>query len=203
MRTSLLAMGPRSAPRRRHRRCPLRTGGCPARGLPFPVGPEGRSARSCARGRRRPRRHPPRRAPPTGSPPPIRGAMFLPGAEAGVVHVSEGAPRLVVGGEVLLEPPRLGRTRAAANLLAVAVEGHHVPGPELVEVVALLGVACGLTEVLEVASGPFGEVLVVTGDRPGALLEPSPRRPVAFLEVRRRASGVRRIAQGQDRPIDV
>jgi hypothetical protein len=116
--------------------------------------------------------------------------MFLPGAEAWMVHISEGAPRLVIGGEVLLEPPRLGRTRAAANLLAVAVEGHHVPGPELVGVVALLGVACGLTEVLEVASGPFGEVLVVTGDRPGALLEPSPRRPVAFLEVRRRTSAV-------------
>ncbi len=77
-----------------------------------------------------------------------------------------------------------------------------MPGPEIVGVVAPFGVACGLTEVLEVASGPFGVVLVVAGDRPGAPLEPPSRRPVAFLEVRRRASGVSLIAQGQDRPVD-
>jgi hypothetical protein len=107
--------------------------------------------------------------------------MFLPGAEAWMVHVSERAPCLVVGGEVLPELPRLGGTRATANLLAVTVEGYHVPRPELVGV-ALLGVACGLTEVLEVASGTFGVVLVVAGDRLGALLEATPRRLVAFLE---------------------
>src|ERR687898_360814 len=77
-----------------------------------------------------------------------------------------------------------------------------MPGPELVGVVALLGVACGLTEVLEVASCPFGVVLVVAGDRLGALLEAPPRRPVAFLEVLSRAPGVSLIAQGQDRPVD-
>ena len=77
-----------------------------------------------------------------------------------------------------------------------------MPGPELVGVVAPLGVACGLTEVLEVASCPFGVVLVVAGDRLGALLEAPPRGLVAFLEVRRRAPGVSLIAQGQDRPID-
>jgi hypothetical protein len=118
-----------------------------------------------------------------------------------MVHISEGAPRILVGGEVLLEPPRLGGTRATADLLAVAVEGYHVPGPELVGVVSSLGVACGLTEVLKVASGPFGVVLVVAGDGLGAPLEPSPRRPVAFLEVRGRAPGVGLIAQGKDRPI--
>jgi len=127
--------------------------------------------------------------------------MFLPGAEAWMVHISEGAPRILVGGEVLLEPPRLGGTRATADLLAVAVEGYHVPGPELVGVVSSLGVACGLTEVLKVASGPFGVVLVVAGDGLGAPLEPSPRRPVAFLEVRGRAPRVGLIAQGKDRPI--
>ncbi len=78
-----------------------------------------------------------------------------------------------------------------------------MPGPELVGVVASPGVACGFTEVLEVASGPFGVVLVVAGDGLGALLELSPSRPVAFLEVRRRASGVGLVAQGHDRPVDV
>ena len=88
--------------------------------------------------------------------PPGCGAMFLPGAEAWVVHVSEGAPRVLVGGEGLLEPPRLGGTRSTADLLAVAVEGYHVPGAEFVRVVAApLGVASCLTEVLEVASGPL------------------------------------------------
>jgi len=119
-----------------------------------------------------------------------------------MVHISEGAQRLVVGGEVLLEPPRLGGTRATANLLAVAVEGDYVPGPKVVGVVASLRVACGLTEILEVASGPFGVVLVVAGDGLGASLEPPPRRLVAFLEVRRRALGVGDIAQGQNRPVD-
>src|SRR5215207_5038972 len=133
--------------------------------------------------------------------PPGSGAMFLPGAEAWMVHISEGAPRLVVGSEVLLEPPRLGGTRATADLLAVAVEGYHVPGPELVGVVSSLGVACGLTEVLKVASGPFGVVLVVAGDGLGAPLEPSPRRLVAFLEVRGRAPRLGPIPQDQARPI--
>src|ERR671911_1715817 len=77
-----------------------------------------------------------------------------------------------------------------------------MPGPELVGVVAPLGVACGLTEVLEVASCPFGVVLVVAGDRLGAPLEPPPRRLVAFLEVRRRASRVSLVTQSQDRPVD-
>ena len=89
-----------------------------------------------------------------------------------MVHISEGAPRLVVGSEVFLEPRRLGGTRTTANLLAVAVEGYHVPGPELVRVVASPGVARGFTEVFEVASGTFGKVLVVAGDRLGAPLEP-------------------------------
>ena len=44
--------------------------------------------------------------------------------------------------------------------------------------------------------------LVVAGVRLGAPLEPPPRRPVAFLEVRRRASGVGFIAQSEDRPVD-
>jgi hypothetical protein len=77
-----------------------------------------------------------------------------------------------------------------------------VPGAELKGVVAPLGIACGLTEVLEVGSGPFGVVLVVAGDRLGALLEAPPRRSVAFLEVRLRACGVSLIAQGQNRPFD-
>src|SRR5215208_3949018 len=76
-----------------------------------------------------------------------------------------------------------------------------MPGPELVGVVASLGVACGLTEVLEVASRPFGVILVVAGDRLGAPLEPPARRTAAFLEVRRRASRVSLVTQSQDRPV--
>jgi hypothetical protein len=85
---------------------------------------------------------------------------------------------------------------------AVGTIGSHLAVGDRVRdlgVVASLGVACGLTEVFEVASDPFSVVLVVAGNRLGAPLEPPPRRPVAFLEVRRRASGVSLVAQGQDR----
>jgi hypothetical protein len=77
-----------------------------------------------------------------------------------------------------------------------------VPGSDVVGVVALLGVARGLPEVLEVASGPFGVVLVVAGDGLGAPLEAPPRRLVASLEVRCRAPRVRVVVQGEDRPVD-
>jgi hypothetical protein len=99
-----------------------------------------------------------------------------------MVHVGQGAlPLIRVGGEVLLESLRLGGAGTAADLClsAVAVEGDYVPACQLVGVVALIGVSCGLPEVVEVASCPFGFVLVVPRDGSGALLELSPGRLVA------------------------
>ena len=160
MRTSLLAIGSEIGPSPPPP-VPLRTGGCPSRGLPSPAGPAGRSARSCARGRRRPRRHPPRRAPPRFSTP-VGGAMFLPELKRGWC-MWRGAPRPVVGGEVLFEPPRLGRTRAAANLLELLLRATTCRTRARRSSSPPRGRLLRLTEVLEVASGPFGEVLVVTG----------------------------------------
>src|SRR5215207_5750131 len=101
-----------------------------------------------------------------------------------MVHVGQGALPLIsgVGGEVLLEPLRLGGAETAADLClpAVAVEGDYVPGPQIVGVVSLIGVACSLPEVVEVASCPLGFVLVVAGDGFGALLKLSPGRIVAL-----------------------
>ena len=84
--------------------------------------------------------------------------MFYPRAEAWVVHVGQSAlPLTSVGAEVLLEPLRLGGAGTATDLSshsAVAVEGDYVPGPEVVRVVALIGISGGITEVLEVALAP-------------------------------------------------
>src|SRR5215213_10362843 len=120
------------------------------------------------------------------------------------MEVGEGACPPFVGGEILLEPPHLGGAGAAAHpsLTAVAVEGNDVPPAQVVGVVALIGVSGGLAEVVVVGLGPFSVVLVVAGDGLGALLEAAPRRPVASLEVRRRAPGVGLVAQGEDRPVD-
>src|ERR671912_303690 len=119
-----------------------------------------------------------------------------------MVHVGQGAlPHIRVGGEVLLEPLRLGGAGTAADLFlsTVAVEGDYVPAPQVVGVVALIGVSCSLPKVVEVASCPFGFVLVVAWDRLGALLEPSPARLVAFLKVLGRSVWVGLVAQGEHR----
>src|SRR5215213_9132612 len=122
-----------------------------------------------------------------------------------MVHVGQGAlPLISCGGEVLLEPLRLGGAGTAADLSlpAVAVEGDYVPAPQVVGVVALIGVSGSITEVVEVASGPFGFVLVVSRDGLGALLELSPARLVALPEVLGRPIWVGVVAQGEDRALD-
>src|SRR5919107_4516186 len=123
-----------------------------------------------------------------------------------MVHVGQSALPLIsgVGGEVLLEPLRLGGAGTAADLFnsTVAVEGDYVPAPQVIGVVTLIGVSCSLTEVLEVACCPFGFVLVVAWDGLGALLEAPPGGVVALLEVRLRALGVGLIAQSENCPVD-
>src|SRR5919107_2763505 len=121
-----------------------------------------------------------------------------------MVHVGQSALPLIsgVGGEILLEPLRLGGAGTAADLFnsTVAVEGDYVPGSQVVGVVvALIGVSCSLPEVVEVACCPFGFVLVVAWDGLSALLELSPTRLVAFLKVLSRALRVGLVAQGEDR----
>jgi len=70
-----------------------------------------------------------------------------------VVEVGKGTRLLVVGGEVLLEPPSLGGAGTAAQLSlpAVAVEGDYVPAPQVVGIVALIGVSSSLPEVVELS----------------------------------------------------
>src|SRR5919112_342413 len=100
-----------------------------------------------------------------------------------MVHVGQSALPLIsgVGGEVILEPLRLGGAGTATDLSshsAVAVEGDYVPAPQVVGVVTLIRVSGGITEVVEVASGPFGFVFVVSKGGPSALFELSPGRLV-------------------------
>src|SRR5918995_6309035 len=121
-----------------------------------------------------------------------------------MVEVGKGTRRFVVGGEVLLKPPHLGGARTATDLSlsTVAVEGDYVPGPKVVGVVALIGVSCGLPEVVEVASCPFGVVLVISGAGPGARLELAPGRVIALGKVFGRPLWVGVVAQGEDRALD-
>ena len=106
-----------------------------------------------------------------------------------MVHVGEGAPHLAIGGEVLLEPSSSGGNPDHSGLSSQLLLRATTCQDPTRRSSSPLGVARGLPEVLEVASGPLGVVLVVAGDWPGALLEPPPRRPVAFLEVRHEPLG--------------
>jgi hypothetical protein len=62
---------------------------------------------------------------------PFEAGTIRPRSEQRVVEVGKSTRLLVVGGEVLLEPPPLGGAGAAADLSlsTVAVEGDYVPGP--------------------------------------------------------------------------
>src|SRR5215211_1469310 len=60
-------------------------------------------------------------------------------------------------------------------------------------------VACSVAEVLEVGFGPFGPVVVVARDGPGALLESAPGGIVALGELLSRSMLVGEVAHGEDR----
>src|SRR5918993_4104874 len=78
-----------------------------------------------------------------------------------VVEVGQRAPRAVVG-QVLLEPAPLGGFPVTpTDLLAVAVEGHDVPGPSVVGVVASAGLPRPPSEVIEVGLRPRGGVVLM------------------------------------------
>jgi len=82
---------------------------------------------------------------------PFNAGTIRPRSEKRVVEVGKGTLLLVVGGEVLLEPPPLGGAETAAeHLSTVAVEGDEVPASQVVRVVSFVGVSCGITEVVEV-----------------------------------------------------
>src|SRR5215212_1764199 len=74
-----------------------------------------------------------------------------------------------------------------------------MPGSKVVGVVALVRVACSVAEVLEVGFGPFGPVVVVARDGPGALLELAPGGIVALSELLSRSMLVGEVAHGEDR----
>src|SRR5215203_1982854 len=67
---------------------------------------------------------------------PFNAGTIRPRSEQRVVEVGKGTRLLVVGGEVLLEPPPLGGAGTAAepSHSTVAVEGDYVPGPQIVRI---------------------------------------------------------------------
>src|SRR5918998_5923381 len=115
-----------------------------------------------------------------------------------VVEVGQRAPRSVVG-EVSAESAPLGGAPVTpTNLLAVAVEGHDVPGAQVVGVVASAGLPRTPSEVIEVGLRPGGVVVVVASRGPGALLVLAPGGIVAVAELLAGAVLVGVVAEGKD-----
>src|SRR5439155_25201334 len=114
------------------------------------------------------------------------------GREAGVVPVGQDAGRRV-GGQVAVEPAGL---LPAVDVVAVAVEGHEMPGADVVAVPAAPRRPGRGPEVLVVGRGLRGVVVVVAGDGVGPVLERPPGRVVALRIVAGAPVGVGVIADG-------
>src|SRR6476661_10988245 len=83
---------------------------------------------------------------------------------------------------------------------AVGVERDQMPGAEIETVVTVGAVACALTEVVEVGGvGSAFSALVVSQDRVGDVLEPSPGGVVGGGVVRGGSVDVLDVAEGKDR----
>src|SRR4051794_33266101 len=107
-------------------------------------------------------------------------AAVVPGREPGLVQDGHRA-RVLVGGEVLLQPRELGATGADVPL---GVEGDHAPGTDVLGVVTLRPQAGRGAEVVEVAVRPCGVVLVVARNGAGDRSKPAVARLVGPLELR-------------------
>ena len=106
-------------------------------------------------------------------------------AEPRVVEQREGAPR-VARGEVVAQPLELRRVRPAAARDAVAgrVEDDDVPRPDVLRVPRRAVADGAVAEVVRVAGGVTGLVLVVAGHGElDPVLEAAPRRPEAVAEL--------------------
>src|SRR5918998_5120864 len=115
-----------------------------------------------------------------------------------VLEVGQRALRSVVG-EVSPQPAPLGGAPVTpTDLRAVAVEGHDVPGPSIVGVVASAGLSRTPSEVIEVGLRPGGFVVLVAEGGPGALLVLAPSGIVAVAELRAGTLGVDVVAEGED-----
>src|SRR5438876_9333066 len=107
-----------------------------------------------------------------------------------------------MGREVGLEPLLLRRTHRCGDPVVVAVQYDDVPRADVVAVIAPGGgVAGGGAEIAEIPRGAGARVVVaVAGRGERARLVSPPAGIVAALVLRRRAVGVRGVAQGEDRP---
>src|SRR5215208_6706688 len=103
--------------------------------------------------------------------------------------------------EILAQPLFLGRAgMTAAHLRTVGVEDHDMPGAQVVAVVTLRAISRRDVEVVKVAAGPAGQVIVVTNGRLGAALVSTPSRVVAVGELLGRAGVVDGIAERGHNP---
>ena len=100
--------------------------------------------------------------------------------------------------EISFEPRFLGRADAGRDVGIVAVQRNHVPGAQVVAVVAFGGIAGLRAPVPEVPRrGSARVVVAVAGDGVGAGFVPAPTRPVAVLVAGERAAIVGPVAHGE------
>src|SRR5579864_8756560 len=96
------------------------------------------------------------------------------------MKVSKSASRAMLR-QVPRQPLRLGRIRLAPTYLrALAVQHHDVPRPQFVAVIRFTRIACRGAEISRISRPTALVILVIPRRRTRALLEPSPRWPVAL-----------------------
>src|SRR5205823_1714907 len=115
-----------------------------------------------------------------------RAAVGRARAEARSIEVGDNAAARRRG-EVVLQPLELRRCGADIDL---RVERHHVPGAEVVAVIALPRRPGRAAEVAEIGGSPGGVVVVNPGRGTGTRLVATPGRVVAVREVAGRAVGI-------------
>src|SRR5205807_7340113 len=121
-----------------------------------------------------------------------RAAVGRARAEAREIEVGDDAASRCCG-EVALQPREL---RGRGTDIDLRIERHHVPGAEVVAVVALPCRPGGAAEIAEIGGSPGGVVVVDPGRGAGARLLAAPGRVVAVGEVAGRAVGVDVVAGG-------
>ncbi len=123
---------------------------------------------------------------------------MIAGVEERVVPVGDGALRRIRG-EVGTQPLDLGGRRVDRD---VAVEDHHMPGSQIIAVVALISGAGGHTEIVIVGPTSIGIVFMVPGRGESSCLQTAPRWSVAIAKIGVGAQRIRIVASGVDGALD-
>src|ERR1700756_138299 len=93
--------------------------------------------------------------------------------------------------EVLLQPFLLFRTGSASaypRRIAICVQGHHMPFPQVIAVISFAIRPGSFAPICEIRQRAWRGVFVISRRRPSAIFEFSPGRVVALAEFFRRSA---------------